>query len=153
MVQAPGGAAARGQRGGQPLEPVDPRDLLDQVDLTRDVGAAQRGHGHVETAVGLSFGRSAVDSAVRYNRAAGEVECLQDLALALGGHGDTEDRLHARLAQAQHLKRRQRLRDVDRPGRDARTGALDHQPRGDRLRVHAQLWLQPLLKARGGLAA
>ena len=39
-----GGAAAGGQRRGQPLEAVDARDLLDQVDLARDVVAAQRRH-------------------------------------------------------------------------------------------------------------
>ncbi len=39
-----GGAAARGEGRRQALEPVDARDLLDQVDLARDVVAPQRRH-------------------------------------------------------------------------------------------------------------
>ena len=48
VAQQPHGAAARGQRGRQLLQAVDPRDLLDQVDLARDVHASQRRHRHVE---------------------------------------------------------------------------------------------------------
>ena len=42
------GAVARGERRRQLLEAVEPRDLLDQVGLAGDVGAAERGHGDVE---------------------------------------------------------------------------------------------------------
>ncbi len=40
--QAAGGAVARGQRRRQRLERPEPGDLLDQVGLARDVGAAER---------------------------------------------------------------------------------------------------------------
>ncbi len=53
-----GGAAARGQRRGQPLEAVDARDLLDQVDLARDVVAPEGGHRHLEPACTASLWKS-----------------------------------------------------------------------------------------------
>ena len=40
--------APRGQRRGEALEAVDPRDLLDQVDLARHVAPPHRGNRHVE---------------------------------------------------------------------------------------------------------
>ena len=42
------GRAVGGQRRGQLVQPPEPRDLLDQVDLARDVVAADRRDGHVE---------------------------------------------------------------------------------------------------------
>ena len=39
-VEPPHRVPARGQRGGQLVQPVDPRDLLDQVRLALDVGVA-----------------------------------------------------------------------------------------------------------------
>src|SRR5205807_5012622 len=43
--QPPGGAMPRRERHWQLLEPVQPRDLLDQVSLAGDVGATERRHG------------------------------------------------------------------------------------------------------------
>ena len=71
-----GRAAAGGQRGGQPPEPVDAGDLLDQVDLAADIVAALGGHAHLQLAA------TAAD---------GEVERGEDLALALGRDLDAED--------------------------------------------------------------
>ncbi len=137
-----GGAAARRQRRRQALEAVDARDLLDQVDLARDVVAAQRRHPHLEAA------------AARFGF---EVERVEDLGLARGRDGDPEDRLHARLAQPDFRARGDPAgpleADVDRAGNDARAAQLDHQLRRERLRVHALLRLQPLLEAPRGLAA
>src|SRR6185437_8358756 len=101
VAEHPYRAAPRRQRGGQPLQAIDARDLLDQVDLARDVVAAQRWDGDLEALVDLL---------------AGEVQAPQDLGLALAGHGHSEDRLHARLAQAQTARGRRRPRHVDRPG-------------------------------------
>jgi hypothetical protein len=47
-----GGAAPRRQSRRQALEAVDARDLLDQVNLARDVGSPQRGHRDIEPVVG-----------------------------------------------------------------------------------------------------
>ena len=49
-AQAPGAAAALGQRGRQLLEAVHAGDLLDEVGLARDVVAPEGGHQHVEAA-------------------------------------------------------------------------------------------------------
>ena len=100
--EPPRRAAARGQRRGQPLEAVDARDLLDQVDLARDVVAAQRRHGDLQ--------------AVRAARP-GEVQRAQDLGLALARDRHAEDRPHARLAQADRLRRRRRRRRRRRSSR------------------------------------
>ena len=51
-VSRPDGAVAGGERGRQLLEPVEPRHLLDQVDLASDVGAPEGGDGHLEAVVG-----------------------------------------------------------------------------------------------------
>ena len=71
--QPPGGAAPRRQRRRQPVEPVDARDLLDQVDLARHVAAAPVRHA--------ARAGSLVDL---------EAERDEDLAAALGGHRRAE---------------------------------------------------------------
>ena len=51
-------------------------------------------------------------------------------------------------------RRRRRLGgDVDRPRHQLRPAELDHQPRGDPLGPHAELGVELLLEARGGLRA
>ena len=47
------GRAVGGQRRGQLVQPPQPRDLLDQVDLARDVVAPERRDGHVEAVAGV----------------------------------------------------------------------------------------------------
>ena len=136
--EPPGGAPPRRERGGQALEPVDPRDLLDQVDLPRHVAAAQRGHRRVEPARG---------------GCGPEVERAQDLVLVLARDRHAEDRLDAALAQPDRRGRRALAADVDGAGQKARPAQLEHQLGGERLRVHALLGLQALLEAPRGLAA
>ncbi len=82
-----------------------------------------------------------------------EVERPQDLGLALGSDLHAEDRPHALAAQVDRIGRRRHPADVDRAGGDARAAQLDHQLRGHRLGLHALLGREPLLEARGGLAA
>ena len=83
-VEAPAGAAPRGQRGRQLVEAPDARDLLDQVGLAGDVAAAPVRHGDVEAA-----GRAAH----------AEAERAQDRAL-LGQLGTGAEQLRdARVAQ------------------------------------------------------
>ncbi len=107
MGEQPGRAAPRGQRRRQAVDAVDARDLLDQVDLARDVVAAQRRHGHVEPVGGRLDGeveRSAGSRAWRSTR-----------------DGDAEDRPYARLAQSQRRgARRRRRRRRSFPARRAR---------------------------------
>jgi hypothetical protein len=43
VVSRPAAPRRAGSVAGQPIEAVDPRDLLDQVGLARDVGAAEVG--------------------------------------------------------------------------------------------------------------
>jgi hypothetical protein len=129
-------ATTGGQRRRQLLHPVDPCHLLDQIDLTRDIRAAQRGDPDAQT---VPVGRGA------------EVERPQDLLLADQRHRHTEDRLHPRLAQAQLSSRRRLAADIDRAGNHGGSAQLDHQARGDRLGVQALLRLQPLLEASRGL--
>ncbi len=99
--EAARGAATGGQRDGQPLEAVDAGDLLDQVDLARDVLAPDRRWGRRKALVGLG---------------GVEVERVQDLRLPGTRNIDAEDRAHARLAQADRGRRRALAADVDRSG-------------------------------------
>ena len=92
-------AVARGQRGGKLLEPVEPRDLLDQVGLARDVAAPERGHGHVEAVVRLG-GR--------------ELERVQDLHASRARDLGAEQARDPGVAQADRLRRRSVAADVDR---------------------------------------
>jgi hypothetical protein len=138
MRQPARGAPARGEGRRQPLEAVDPSHLLDQVDLARDILAPQRRHGDVQAVLG----------GLRL-----KIERVQDLRLAFARDGHAEDRLHASLAQADHLGRRALGGDVDRPRHERRAAQLEHQARSDGLRVQALLGRQALLEAARGLAA
>ena len=114
-----GGAPSRGERGGQTLEPVDPGDLLDQVDLARDVLAAHGGHAHAQPPL---------------DRLDLEVE-------------HAEDRVDPLLAQEYRLPGGRHPSDVDGARRDARAAQVDHQAACERLGVHALLWCESLLEA------
>ncbi len=129
----------RGQRRRQVLvESVDPADLLDQVDLAGDVVVAVGRDLHLEVlAVDLDA----------------EAEPLQ-----VGGLVGLRDR-HPQQAldpgrpQADPRRRRDLGGDVDRPRHQLRPAELDQQPRGEPLRPHAEVRVQLLLEARGGLGA
>ncbi len=138
LVREQARGTVAGQRGGKLLQAVDAGDLLDQVRLARYVRTPQGGHGDVEAVGRLPHL---------------EIECLQDLHLACAGHGHAEDRLHARLAQPDHLRRGRLGPDVDRPGQERGAAQLDHQAGRERLRVVTLLGGEALLEARGGLAA
>ena len=56
--QPPDGGVARGQRRRQVLDTVEPRDLLDQVGLARDVGAAEVRNRDVEAVGGVDRGEA-----------------------------------------------------------------------------------------------
>ena len=64
-------AAARGQRRREPVQPPDPRDLLDQVRLAGHVVAAPGRHGHVEPVGSRLPRRTRARSGSRPRRRAG----------------------------------------------------------------------------------
>ena len=127
---------------GSCVETVEPRDLLDQVGLARDVAAAP-----VRRASRRARRRRSVDAEAE--RARGSRRC------ARAAIGDAEQAADARVAQADRRLRRRsgRATDVDRAGHERRAGQLEHQPRRDRLRLERLLGRQALLEARRGLAA
>ena len=123
VAQPPGAAAALGQRGGQLLEAVDARDLLDEVGLARDVVAPEGGHQHVEAAGRLLDG---------------EAQRAQDLGLARARDRQRRGSPATRCSRRRMTCRRRAVAaDVDRPGHQARAGQLEHEPRGDDLRPPA----------------
>ena len=136
--QPPDGAVTGGQRRRQVLEAIEPRDLLDQVGLARDVIATEVGDGHIEPVGGVD-GR--------------EGERLQQLLGALARDRDAEQALDARVAQADRGGLRPGPADIDRARADGRATDVDEQSRRDRLCPQRLLGLQPLLIAARGLAA
>ena len=66
-----GGAAPRGQRVGQLVEPPQARDLLDEVDLARDVAAPEGRHRDVEPVGRLGDARTRAGAGSRPPRRAG----------------------------------------------------------------------------------
>ena len=113
-----------GQRGGQLLEAVHARDLLDQVGLAGDVVAPQVRDRHVE-----AVRRASLDA---------EPERAQDLRLARGAGSA------CRASPARACSRRRMTAGGGPspptsivPGASARAGQLDHQPRGHGLRPAA----------------
>ena len=137
-AQAPGAAAALGQRGGQLLEAVHAGDLLDEVGLARDVVAPEGGHQHLEAAGRLLDG---------------ELQRAQDLGLARAR--DRQPRISCTRCSRRRMTapRRAVAADVDRPGHEPRAGQLEHEPRGDDLGLHRLLGREALLEAPAGLAA
>ena len=131
-------STACGERRGQPLEAVDPRDLLDQIDLAGHILAAQRGNRRKQPTIG-GIGQ--------------EVERAKDLGLALAGDLHAEDLAHTCLSEHQPCELGRGRADVDRALQDTRAAELDHQLGRDRLSMQALLGLEPLLEAPRGLAA
>ena len=83
-----------------------------------------------------------------------EAEPLEDLGLLGARDRCAEQRLDARLAQAQMTRgARARAADVDRAADRPRPAQLDHQLRGQRLALHPLLGRELLLEAPGGLGA
>jgi hypothetical protein len=138
-AEAPGHAAALGQRVRQLLEAVDAGDLLDEVGLAVDVVAAEVRHGDVEAAGGVGHP---------------ELKRAQDLGLARARDGAAEDRLDLGLAQADdRIRTPPGAPDVDGAGDEPRAHQLEHELGGDDLPLHGLLGGHPLLEAVGGLGA
>ncbi len=133
-----GGPMARGQRGGELLEPVDARHLLDHVGLARDVHTTERRRLYVEPVLGVC------DL---------ELECLQDPLAACTRDLEPEQAADAFLAEADDDRRRARAADVDRPGGQPGARQLEHQSRRERLCLERLFGLKLLLEAARGLAA
>ena len=120
------------------LEPVDAGDLLDHVDLARDVDEARRRHAHVDRA--LPGARI-------------EAEAIQDLDRPCQRHlerGDVRDALHA---HPQLQARRQVGADVDRARRHVGAAQLHEQPGGRTRGERREVGVDALLPAVRGLGA
>jgi hypothetical protein len=120
------------------LEAVDSADLLDQVNLAGDVIVA---HGR-----DLDLEVLAIDL-----DAEAEPRQVGGLVGLLDPH--PQQSLDPCRAQLYPRRRRDLGGDVDRPRHQLRATELDQQPRGDPLRPQAEIRVQLLLEARGGLRA
>ena len=120
------------------LEAVDARDLLDHIDLARDVEEARRRHPHVDRALsGTRIEAEAVEDLDRPSQR--DVE-----------RGDVRDAVHA---HAQMQPRRQVGADVDRARRHVRAAQLHEQTRGGTRGERGLVGVDALLPAIGGLGA
>ena len=118
LGRQPPAHAVAGDRRRELLQPPQPRDLLDQVDLARDVVAAERRHGHVEVV-------AAVGDA--------ELEPLEQLGLLAERDLGAEQPRDLLVAQPQRLRRRalrRRRRPCPAPAarRSARASAGSRRP-------------------------
>ena len=133
-------AAARREGRGQAIDAIDARDLLDQVDLARDVLAPQGRHGDLEAVRAPARWRSRAPSGSR---------AWRSTATGTPRIARTRDSRSAITVAGAGLPRPRR----SCPSSTLRAAQLDHQARRHGLRVHALLGLQPLLEARRSLAA
>jgi hypothetical protein len=132
----PGGVR---QGGRQVLvESVDPRDLLDQVSLPGDVEVAVGRRAHLEVPV------PPFDP---------ETETLQIAGLVGLVDLHPEQAADPLRSQADRVRGRWLGGDIDRARDEPGAAELDHQPRGDPLGAKAEVGVELLLEARGGLRA
>ena len=131
------GAVAARQRRRELVEPVEPRDLLDHVDLPGDVAAPERGRLHVEAV--RRVGR-------------GELERFEDLLAAFARDRRAEQPRDALVPQPDRHRRRPVAADVDRPRPERGAAHLDHQLGRYGLRLDRLLGLELLLEAQRRLA-
>ena len=136
-VSRPTARAARRQRRGQLVEPVDARDLLDQVGLALHVAVAPGRHH----ATALARGSKPRRSRIPLDASASSTRVAEQLA-------------HALAAAAARSRGGAGLRvHVDRARHHARPAQLHHQPRRQPLGGDRLLGMQLLLEARRRLAA
>ena len=143
-LQPPDRAARTGQGRRQMLvEAVDPCDLLDQVDLARDVEMPIRGNPDGDLA------------RVRGSRPDLEAEAAQIAAGELGGDAHAEQRVAAAGPQGQleRVHPRSVRVGVDHARHEPRAAELDEQLRGRALRPDRQLGMELLLEPRRCLGA
>ena len=130
---------AGGQRRRQLLQPVDPRDLLDQVGLAGDVGAAEVGDLDLETVAARHVGANS--SALRIS------------AQRSRGISSPSSAVEPRVAQSDRVRRGPGAADVDRAGHGRAPHSSTISSGRDDLRLHRLLGLELLLEAGRGLAA